>query len=124
MANAFWLLNFLSFFLFFLYHTFFSQGEPSIWHLISWIFVLLFQGGCGSTYAGVHWGGNSKRERESGRDQSLSYQLCESAYRHREDILPDARKCHQKRWHYRQCHLFLNRESSRGLCHPPIIVHH
>lgn len=39
-----------------------SQGEPSVWHLISWIFVLLFLGGCGSTYAEVHWG-NSKRGR-------------------------------------------------------------
>lgn len=64
-----------SFFLSFLCHIFSPCHEgSSIWHLISWIFVLLFQGGCGSTYAEVHWG-NSKRERQKGRDQSLSNQL-------------------------------------------------
>lgn len=67
----------------------------SIWHLISWIFVLLFQGGCGSTYAEVHWG-NSKRERQRGRDQSLSNQLQPTTIVWgSEDILPDTRKCHE-----------------------------
>lgn len=37
-----------------------------------------------------------------------------------QDVLPNAGECHQKCWHYRHCHLFLNRESSRGLCHRPI----
>lgn len=37
-----------------------------------------------------------------------------------EDVLPDAGECRQKFWYYRQCHLFLNVESSHGLCHQPI----
>ena len=90
----------LSHFFFFFFPSPPCHKESSIWHLISWIFVLLFQGGCGSTYAEVHWG-NSKRQRQSGRDQSLSYQLCSvwvsltNILRGGEDILPDTRKCHQ-----------------------------
>lgn len=74
---------FFFFFLFFLCHTFFFFfSSPPLrvprravfgisFHGSSFCF---FQGGCGSTYAEVHWG-NSKRQRQSGRDQSLSYQL-------------------------------------------------
>lgn len=37
-----------------------------------------------------------------------------------ENVLPDAGECRPKFWYYRQCHLFLNVESSHGLCHQPI----
>lgn len=75
-------------------------------------------------------GGIAKRgETQRRRSKSvISAPLCVSlpataaaaVVRGTEDVLPDAGECHQKCWHYRQCHLFLNRESSRGLCHHPI----
>lgn len=90
-------------FLFFVCHIFsVCRGESSFRHLISWIFVPLFQGGSGSAYAKVHWGegggGASKRERQRGGDQSLSHKLqsvsqSSAITRDSEDILPDTRGC-------------------------------
>lgn len=90
-----------------------SQGEPSICHLISWIFILLFQGGCGSTYVKVHWGNRKKLER-GGEIKAchLCSTLCESAHQHCEAQRrhpPRLKKMSSKCWHYRQCHLFLSR---------------
>lgn len=88
-------------FLFFVCHIFsVCRGESSFQHLISWIFVPLFQGGSGSAYAKVHWGagGVSKRERQRGGDQSLSHKpqsvsQSSAITRDSEDILPDTRGC-------------------------------
>lgn len=57
----------------------------------------------------------------------INSSLCESAYHHRERQWkhpPRHKKMSSKCWHYRQCHLFLNRDPSTGLCHPPIKVHY
>lgn len=57
----------------------------------------------------------------------INSSLCESAYHHRERQWRDPprhKKMSSKCWHYRQCHLFLNRDPSTGLCHPPIKVHY
>lgn len=113
---------------FFLFYFAMSPGEPSIWHLISWIFILPFRGGCGSTYAEVHWGNEKKRRERVGEIKVChTTPLCESAYQHGERQWrhpPRHKKMLSKCWHYRQCHLFLSGESSRGLCHHPIIVHY
>lgn len=74
------------------------RGESSIWHLISWLFVLPFRGGSGSAYAKVHReGGDGKRERRGGRDQSLSHKLQSvsqpsTIMRESEDVHPDTRR--------------------------------
>lgn len=101
-------------FLFFVCHIFsVCRGESSFQHLISWIFVPLFQGGSGSAYAKVHWGGQQTGETERGRSKSVTQTpVCESVFCHHKRQRrhpPRHKRMSSKCCHYRTCHLLLNR---------------